>query len=257
MRILLAGYGFVGSACAGLLAAAGHELTVLRRRQGDPHIGIEFVACDLRYDRPWTASRTFDAVVFSLAPDERSDAAYKATYCAAQENLQSAIEARHSIYVSSTAVYPETTGTWLEKDASAHSARAGILLEAERIAARMPRSAILRFAGLYSHERRIYYGPPATVSDDRLVHFLHRDDAALAISHALTHELTGIFNVHDGHPQWRSDILRRLGFLPAALSPGCERRISAQRFFATGFQPVYADYFAGLGIAAQRSERNP
>jgi nucleoside-diphosphate-sugar epimerase len=248
VRILLVGYGFVGSAVAKLISAAGHELTVLRRSATDHEIGIEFVACDLRHARPWSTRRQFDAVVVSLAPNERSDAAYKATYCRAQENLQSAIETPHYIYVSSTAVYPETEGTWREADACSHSPRAQVLLEAEAIADRMPGAAILRFAGLYNRERRIYYGPPATVGEDRLVHFLHHDDAARAILHALIQKLEGVFNVHDGNPQWRSDILHRLGFLTAPLQHERRRYISAEKFFASGFQPVHRDYFAGLAF---------
>lgn len=248
MHILLAGYGFVGSGVAELLSAAGHQLTVLRRRQTGQKIGIEFVKCDLAYDRPWSTKRQFDTVVFSLAPDERSDAAYTATYCTAQENLQSAIETQHYVYVSSSAVYSETAGTWREEDAAGHSERARVLLEAEAIADRMPACAILRFAGLYNRDRRIYYGPPATVSDDRLVHFLHHADAARAISHAITQKLRGVFNVHDGNPQWRSDILCRLGFLNTALPRGTERRISAEKFFSTGFRPSYPDFFSGLAF---------
>lgn len=243
---MLAGYGFVGSAVAKLLSAAGHELTVLRRSAPANEIGIEFVACDLRHDRPWSTRRSFDAVVVSLAPDERSDAAYTATYCRAQQNLQSAIETQHYIYVSSTAVYPETAGNWREEDACPHSPRAKILLEAEAIAQQVPGVAILRFAGLYNRERRIYYGAPATIADDRLVHFLHRDDAARAVFHAVSHKLAGVFNVHDGHPQWRSEILHRLGFLHADLPRSGERRISAQKFYSSGFQPSFRDFFSGL-----------
>ena len=246
VRVLLAGYGFVGSVLASLLKASGHEITVLRRQPAGAMNGIEFVTCDLICGRPFDARKQFDAVIFSLAPDERSDAAYTATYCSAQQNLQAMVDASHYVYISSTAVYPESAGTWREADATAHSSRARILLEAEQIAQQMPHSAVLRFAGLYNSERRIYYGPPATVGEDRLVHFLHRDDAARAVTHVLARRLSGVFNVHDGHPQWRSDVLRRLGFLDAPLPRTGERRISAEKLFATGFVPRYADYFAGL-----------
>ncbi|GAB4431122.1 MAG: hypothetical protein OHK0011_13940 [Turneriella sp.] len=248
VHILLVGFGFVGSAVAELLRSAGHELTVLRRRQTSRQIGMEFVVCDLRNGRPWDTRRKFDAVVFSLAPDERSDAAYTATYCTAQENLQAIIDTHLYIYVSSTAVYPELAGIWREEDARPHSPRARILLEAEQIASRTPRSVILRFAGLYNRDRRIYYGPQAALSNDRLVHFLHRDDAARAIGHALAHDLTGVFNVHDGNPQWRSEILQRLGFLTSALPRDGERRISAEKFFSSGFQPVHGNFFSGLAF---------
>lgn len=246
MRVLLVGYGFVGSALGSLLKASGHEITVLRRQPAGPVNGVEFVACDLTRGKPFNAKKQFDAAVYSLAPDERSAAAYTATYCTAQQNLQAVVDARHYVYISSTAVYPESAGTWRESDAIAHSPRARILLEAETIAQQMPHCAVLRFAGLYNGERRIYYGPPVTVGEDRLVHFLHRDDAARAIGHVLAHRLSGIFNVHDGNPQWRSDVLRRLGYLDTPLPRASERRISAEKFFATGFAPLHANYFAGL-----------
>jgi nucleoside-diphosphate-sugar epimerase len=245
VHILLAGYGFIGSALAGMLGAAGHRITVLRRKAGQSS-GIECVSCDLRHEYPWNIRRHFDAVVFSLAPDERSDAAYSATYCSAQENLQAVITAEHYVYVSSTAVYPDAAGTWHEEDATAHSERARILLSAEAIAMRMPNAAILRFAGLYNRERRIYYGPPAEPLQDRLVHFLHRDDAVRALEHTLKLRLSGVFNVHDGNPQWRSELLRQMGFSAVLLPSTAERRISAAKFFATGFKPQYADFRSGL-----------
>ncbi len=246
VHILLAGYGFVARAAADLLCAAGHKITALRRQPDTAQADREVIACDLRHDRPWNSKKQFDAVVFSLAPDERSYEAYKATYCTAQENLLMSVEAQHYIYISSTAVYPESQGRWRETDAVAHSESAELLLEAETIAGRIETCAILRFAGLYNRDRRIYYGPPVNATEDRLVHFLHRADAARVISHAIAHGLKGVYNVHDGNPQWRSEIFRRLGFLSDPPPRTVERCISADKLFATGFRPTYPDYFTGL-----------
>lgn len=247
MRIALAGFGFLGSAIARELAAAHHDLTVIRRSVSENNAaGLRFIACDLSAAKPFAPPKKFDAAIFCLAPPTRDESAYRSTYVDAQRNFLASIATRHYMYISSTAVYPTAAGTYREEDARATSPHSAILLEAEVLALAVNNACTLRLSGLYSAERPIYRQTAEKYAEDRLVHFIHRDDAARAVVHALTHELTGIYNVHDGNPQWRSDILRRINNESMPLPRGAARSISGEKFFATGFAPRFANYFDGV-----------
>lgn len=246
MRALIAGHGFLGRRIAEDLMAAGYELTVIRRSETEaPGTGIKFVGCDLMTVSPNLPQGDFDLAVFCLAPGMRAADLYRRTYCDAQQNFLKNLNPTQYIYISSTAVYSEKTGTYNEEDGSKHSERAEILLDAETIA--LSRNAcVLRLAGLYCAERPIYGQSGGAYTEDKLVHFIHRDDAATAVLHAAGNNLHGIYNVHDGNPQWRSDILQSRGLAAPTSVRGEQRMISAKKFFATGFTPRYASYLEGV-----------
>lgn len=246
MQAVIAGFGFLGARIAECLRDAGAGITVIRRSAVRSSAnGIQFVMADLTVEPPRLQKTDFDMAVFCLAPGARSDDSYRLTYVKAQENFLRAVKPAHYTYISSTAVYPDIPGTYAEEAGSPHSSRAQILLEAENVALSAG-AAVLRLAGLYSGERPIYNSSSQKYTDDKLIHFIHRDDAARAAVHALTSRLTGIYNVHDGHPQRRSEILRRLG-LPAPMpTKEQDRLISDEKFSNTGYSPAYADYFTGV-----------
>lgn len=245
VRAVIAGFGYLGQKIAAGLATQGFNLTVIRRSPSPGQNGIKFVPTDLMANLPEMTESAFDVAVFCLAPGSRNPELYQQAYVVAQKNFLARIEARHYVYISSTAVYPDLPGTYTEEHGSAHSDRAAILLEAEATARSHSRAIALRLAGLYSQERPIYGRMKSNYKEDRLVHFIHRDDAARAVLHSIQEKLTGIFNVHDGHPQWRSTILRELGITTPAQA-GPQRHISQQKFADTGFRPVYQDYLTGI-----------
>lgn len=244
MHAVLAGFGFLGAEIYRLLNAQGITVTIVRRSSD----GGNAVACDLTIDSPSLTETPVDLAIFCLAPGSREMTLYEKTYVTAQKNFLRSMQARRYIYISSTAVYPDSAGVYAEKDAIAHSEKASILLEAESIATGRPRATVLRLAGLYSAERRIYHPHRVQHEADRLVHFIHRDDAARSVIHCLDHELAGIYNVHDGHPQRRSTILSRLGIESPPHELVAQRVISNEKLSTTGFNPIYKDYFSGIGL---------
>jgi nucleoside-diphosphate-sugar epimerase len=246
VRAVLAGYGFLGAQIARELTDAEFDLTVVRR--SPVPLGIKFVSMDLSVQPQALISGIFDVAVFCLAPAERNMALYEKTYITAQQNFMNSIQTQKYVYISSTAVYPETPGTYDESSGSPHSDRAGILLAAEKIALSHAGGCVLRLAGLYSRERPIYNSQSKKYHDDKLIHFIHRDDAARAVVHAIRKNLTGIYNIHDGKPQRRSEIFRRRGATIDEQEKNSCRKIIHEKFFNTGFRPEYADYFAGVGL---------
>jgi nucleoside-diphosphate-sugar epimerase len=117
MRILIAGCGDVGAALGVELATGGHEVWGLRRDPAGLPAAIRPLHADLT--RPATLiglPRAIDIVVYTAAPDESTDRAYRATYveglCALLQAVAAQTPAPHRIvFTSSTAVYGQTDGS--------------------------------------------------------------------------------------------------------------------------------------------------
>lgn len=248
MQAIIAGFGYLGSKIAEVLSVAGYRLTVIRRQSGTESGGLDFkfVACDLAEQVPELAEHDYAVAVFCLAPVTRNEIEYERTYCRAQKNFLEAVRARKFVFISSTAVYRDNAGNYSEADATPHTRRAEILLSAEQMALATPHSCVLRLAGLYSAERPIYSARSPVYDEDKLVHFIHRDDAARAVLHAVKNNLRGVYTVHDGNPQLRSNILRSLHGDTMQLKASARRLLDDSKFSATGFKPLYADYLAGI-----------
>lgn len=253
MRAILAGFGYLGRKIAEQLTKDGFSLLVItrtdRRAESELMPDTHFIGCDLTESAPEIAPGILDTAIFCLAPGNpgRSRQSYTQTYCTAQKNFLESVKARYYVFISSTAVYPDAPGTYTEESACAHSERAEILLSAEKIALEQNNSCVLRFAGLYSADRPIYNAYGTAYSDDKFVHFIHRDDAARAVLHAVKNQLTGIYNVHDGNPQLRSTILNYLRAEKMESQVAARRLLDCGKFYASGFRPIYKDYFAGTG----------
>lgn len=263
MRVVVAGFGDVGSRLGRQLANAGHAVLGLRRQPGAPLPGIEQRGVDLAALRPgeladWQA----DAVVFIAAPDGREPAAYRRTFLDAPATLIDALGAVPSrlLFFGSTAVYGEgaTPGGWIDESTPAQpdSWNGALLREAElALQARCGDAAVLlRCAGLYGPGRewmlrRARAGEPGS---GRWTNRLHVDDAAAAVAHLLqAPRLDEVYLLCDGAParEWQvlADLRVLLG-LPAVALPDVAdvgRRINNRRLRASGWQPHYADHRAG------------
>jgi nucleoside-diphosphate-sugar epimerase len=251
VRVIIAGFGFLGHKIAEKLLEAEYEVTVIRRNFSQPtpnESRIRFARCDLVTGEPDLETKKFDLAVFCLAPEQRDLVRYQEVYCKAQSNFLKAVRPAHYIYISSTAVYGDVAASYSENDSSPHSDRAAILLDAENIARAQSHATVLRLAGLYSAERPIYGKSTTMYVQDKLVHFIHRDDAARAVAHSAFQALQGTYNVHDGNPQLRSAIMQALSLPHAQTSVVPQRQISAEKFYATGFRPDHIDYFHGIGL---------
>jgi nucleoside-diphosphate-sugar epimerase len=246
VKVIIAGYGYLGSQISSNFEKDDWDITVLRRSAGPISNGMKFVQGDLTVQQPQLTGYDFDVAVFCLAPGARSGDLYEQTYVTAQKNFLKSLRIEKYIYISSTAVYPDIPGTYTEEAGLPHTERARILLKAETVALSHPGATVLRLAGLYGADRAIYGQNSLDYKEDKLIHFIHRDDAARAVMHSIAKNLSGVYNVHDGKPQWRSAILARLG-VPVPARQNSRRVIAHEKIFSTGFNAIYSDYFEGVG----------
>ena len=266
--VLVAGAGDVGSRVARRLVAQGKRAIALRRGEMPPDPAIRWLRGDLTRPDTLRDLPRVDAVVFTPTPDARDEAAYRAVFLDGLRHLVEALPAppRRTLFVSSTAVYGEHAGDWVDEatptDPPGFNGR--VLVEAEDwLAASDLGGMSLRLAGLYGPGRtqllqRIREGK-VSVPRGRSVfaNRIHVDDAAAAIVHLLSLDAPEALYVGvDDTPLPVDELYDYLaGLLGAApppdgpSAPGIgNKRMSNARLRATGFQCRWPD--ARMGYAA-------
>ena len=124
MNILIAGCGYVGTALGHLLIADGHRVWGLRRQ---PHLcsGDIIPLCgdlsqaDTKIDFP----SALGIVFYAVAPDGRTDDAYRTAYVNGPTNLLAQLEQQNqsiqrAFFVSSTSVYDQQNGEWVDEEST-------------------------------------------------------------------------------------------------------------------------------------------
>jgi nucleoside-diphosphate-sugar epimerase len=188
------------------------------------------------------------------------------------------------IYVSSTGVYGQSDGSWVDEESPCNPVRAGGMacLDAERtLAAHLigQRSIVLRLAGIYGPGRiprraDLALGKPIAAPSEGYLNLIHVDDAARAVL-AVENDspVPALYCLSDGHPVSRRQYFEQLAHLihaprpifttPAPGSPALERagsskRISNRRFLdRIGFQPRHPSYREGLAAIIEQELADP
>lgn len=206
MRVLIAGCGYVGIQLGLMLSEAGHQVFGLRRDPSSLPKAISGVSADLVNRSSLDAlPESIDRVVYAAGAKERTASAYQQTYVEGFKNLLDAALIRSAglervVFVSSTAVYGQTDGQWVDETSPAEPTgfSGRTLLEAERIATQAAvQGIVLRLGGIYGPNRtgaieRFKRLSASTLRADaseappRYTNRIHRDDAAGALGHLLT-----------------------------------------------------------------------
>lgn len=287
LRVLLVGAGSTGGRAARLLAAAGHEVVVLRRRTEplDGAASIPVVACDLtdRAALGRTAIPAVDVVVVCVTAPDRTEPAYRAVYVDGVAGLLATYAEQHDrpprrvVFTSTTAVYASSDGEVVDEATPTTPARFNgrVMVEAEGVvrASGAPEVVLARLAGIYGGGTnrlvaRVRAGqePVGASLPDPWTNRIHVDDAAGALAFLATHASPpDVVNVVDDEPARRSDVVRFLasrlevavpadGDAPVAGVPRDDKRVSNARLRSTGFalrHPTYREGYDAV-LAAER-----
>lgn len=266
-NVLIAGCGYVGTALGLELVRRGDHVWGLRRDASQLPAELGAVSADL--SDPTTLRglpRALDYVVYCAGADEASDAAYERVYVNGLRNVLDAVQGsglRRVFFTSSTAVYGQADGEWVDEASEttpAHFSGAR-LLEAERLLREQKVPAtVLRCSGIYGPGRtRLIDGVRngSASPSQRFTNRIHRDDVAGAIAHLLRQpEPPALLLLSDDAPALDSEVIgylaQQLGVSPPpAGAPGTGRgghkRCRNERLHATGYQLRYPSYREGYG----------
>jgi nucleoside-diphosphate-sugar epimerase len=270
-RVLLAGCGDLGMRVAQRLLARGDEVFALRRHPpagGDG--GIVWLAGDLSRDDGLPGLPAgITQLVHLPAPGVREEAAYRAVFVDGLRRVMDALDPaalRRVLFVSSSAVYGDHQGDWVDEDTPADppGINGTVLLEAERWLAAQPITSVaLRLTGLYGPGRlqlieRLRAGQARVPREHpHWANRIHIDDAAEAVAHLLALPEPQTVYVGTDDTPLPLDVLydhlaRLIGApLPAAGSAPAgigSKRLSNARLRASGWAPRWPD--AREGYAA-------
>lgn len=278
MTTLVVGCGYVGTALAERLVARGEPVVAITRSARPLPEGVEPLLATLP-DATLRLPEHVHRVVYAVAPDGRTDDAYRRAY---PEGVRSVLEALHRsrsrrsleslVLVTSTAVYAEDAGGVAHEGPMATTPTAERILEAERAVSSgldhwldLPRrgepQVVLRLSGIYGPGRtrlvRELREGRVPGEPNRIGNRIHRDDAAAAIEHVLfTHPPATIYDVTDEASVPMGEVLawiaRRIAAPvdPSALEvapPLVGKRVDGSRLRATGFRLRYPTYREGYG----------
>lgn len=262
-RVLLAGCGDLGQRVARRLADRGAAVWALRRHPPAEQGAIQWLQGDLSDPAslgglPLGITR----VVFLPAPGTRDESVYRAVFVDGLRHLFGALDraaCRRVLFVSSSAVYGEHDGAWIDEttwpDPLGFNGR--LLLEAERWLASQPiSSVVLRLAGIYGPGRlqlieRLRSGQARVPRDvPHWANRIHVDDAADAIVHLLMlDEVLPLYIGADDTPlplDVLYDFLARQVGVPAPAAGAApvavgSKRLSNARLRESGFVPRWPD----------------
>ena len=223
-RILIAGCGYVGQELGLGLVQEGHSVCGLRRGPGRLPPGLRGFSADLT--RPETLRDLpgpFDVVFYTAAADRRSEAGYWSAYLEGLGNLIGALQGqdppvRRLFFTSSTAVYGQSGGEWVDEDSPAEAGhfRGRLLRDAEQVLLGGPiTGTVVRIGGIYGPGRQrliesvrrgeacCFEGPP------RYLNHVHRDDCAGALAHLMKADSPrSLYMLVDHEPAEQCGVLR-------------------------------------------------
>ena len=282
MRILIAGCGYVGSVLAAELRESGHDVFGLRRDPAGLPAGITRLRADLLHlESLRVVPEGLDIVVYAAAPggprsadEDELRAAYRAIYLDGFDNLLRTLsevgeKPRRVLFTSSTSVYGQRRGEWVDESSSTEPARftGDMLLLAEGLLRGSPFAGTsVRFGGIY--------GPTRTRLLDRVrageakwrrggpyyTNRIHRDDAAGVLRHLIESDAPDdLYLAVDSDPadertlyEWLAE--RLSAPMPEALDEPGElqrgvgsKRCDNSRLLATGYEFKYPSFRDGYG----------
>lgn len=250
--IFIVGCGYLGRVAAKKWLAAGHRVLALTRSKSAEleSLGITPIIGDVTQPDTLTFPPV-DGVLYAVGMDRTAGKSMREVYLDGLTHVLNRLpQTGWFTYVSSTSVYGQATGEWVNEASPTEPIEENgqLLVECEqRLRQLRPNALLLRFAGIYGPNRvirraAIERGEPLMADPEKWLNLIHVDDGADIIIQ--TAGASGLYNVSDGHPITRRDFYTTMAQLlnapPAQFQPPIagtsigthdrtDRRISNQR----------------------------
>lgn len=244
MHTVIVGCGYVGMALAHFWQ--GYDLTLTTTtasREGElSFLGRVAVVKSAEKKKLKEVLEDADRIVVCVAPKNRDYSLYIETAEAISKCMP---KTAHLVYTSSSSVYGEHEGAWVDEQSTLKGNPE--LIAAEQLYLQLPHVTVLRLSGIYGPNRGLeeivpYFAGKESV--DGYCNWVHIDDIVRAIDFVFDQELEGIFNIcSDEHPKKSAlydPIIKRLGLEPAqwkeeGSSYFGNKRVSNQKIKQAGF----------------------
>lgn len=207
---LIIGCGYLGQRVAALWQAQGQRVIATTRHALSSPGNVEPIVCDVLRPESLRGLPAVETVLYAIGFDRGSGATMRAVYVDGLANVLTHLSRpKRFIYVSSSSVYSQDDGSWVDESCPTEPAEASgqIVLEAERVLrANLPEAIVLRFSGIYGPGRllrrqAIECGEPIVGDADKWLNLIHVEDGARVVLAAAELGQPGrIYNVCDDHP---------------------------------------------------------
>jgi nucleoside-diphosphate-sugar epimerase len=271
-KLLIAGAGYLGQALAERVLAAGkHEVSVLRRRAVE-WPGTTSIQADLLQPESLKVLRDVEDIVYCASADASDEESYRKIYQDGLRNLVQLVQAqggyRRLIYISSTSVYAESNGGWVDESDQnlVQQGPSRFMVSGEKfLMAGSGDYSILRMGGIYGPGRtyflrRVKEGAERIYSEGGLYsNRIHRDDCVGMILHVLqSGAQRQVYNGVDCEAADRNEVMRwmaqQMGLDPRTLKSTDDlkqiaargnKRISNRKILDAGYRFLYPTYREG------------
>lgn len=279
MNHLILGCGYLGRRVASLWLAQGNGVSAVTRKPDTAaklrQLGIEPILGDILHSSTLNSLPQADTVLYAIGLDRSTGTSMRSVFVDGLANaLDHLPRPGRFIYVSSSSVYGQIGGEWVDEDSATEPQEESgkIVLEAERLLrTRLPEAIILRLGGIYGpgrllRRKTLEAGEPIAGDADKWLNLIHVDDGAAAALAAQQRGQPGrIYNICDDQPARRRDfyeeLARRLVAPPPRFVPPsrdqprpphelANRRIRNRRMREElGVDLQYANYIDGLAAS--------
>jgi len=267
-KIVVIGCGDIGTRLALGLQRQAVQVYGLRRQVEKLPASIIAIRGDVTNPKTLQplSKHQFDTAIITLTPGEYSEQRYQLIFAQGLANVLPWLRTRHLIFVSSTSVYHQTDGQWVNEDSPTNPSRFNgqYLLRAEKLVrSTLADSTVVRFSGIYGPDRprlvkQVLAGRQSAATFSNRI---HRDDCVGFLQHLIVRrwqnaKLHSCYLASDSEPALLSEvkswIAQRLQVDLPKIAHGDElnslsKRCNNQRMLESGYSLEYPDFRLGYG----------
>lgn len=241
MRRLIIGCGYLGRRVAARWIASGDEVFALTRSEQNAEalreLGVSPVVGDVTDAASLESLPACDTVLHAVGFDRSASATKREVYVDGLSNVVARMAGRcgRFIHISSTSVYGQQAGEWIDEESPAESKTESgeICIAAERLVLDRfsnretnGQGTVLRLSGIYGPDRllsridALKNAQPLPGPEDGWLNLIHVGDAAeTVVTCAEAKSLESVYLVSDDRPIPRGEYYRLLARLVGAPEP--------------------------------------
>lgn len=239
MQTLIVGCGYLGLRVARLWREGGHRVSAVTRSAERAAAlraeGLTPIVADVMRPETLSGLPSADVLLYAVGFDRAAGHAQREVYVQGLQNVLHAASERVArwMYISSTSVYGQSAGEWVDEESACDPASEGgrVCLEAEQFLRRggdrgIAEAVVLRLSGIYGPGRLIARldglrsGTPVSGDPEAWLNLIHVADAARIAAACAEHGgADRTFLVSDDRPVTRREYYTRLAEVAGAPAP--------------------------------------